>query len=335
MKYLLAAVLLAIFSIPSARLAQGAQPVPAGQPVTIGAQAGGTLSWVIHAMQHYGYDKQYHLDLKVKRLANKTAARLALRAGTVDLEVTDFISAQLMHDNGLPLQVVFPYSKATGGIVVCASSDIRTIADLKDRRIAATAANDNSLLFLRALSIKTQGVDAQVANRILSAAPPLMESLLGRGDVDAAIPYWHFVARMVGSGQYRELISDADMLQQLGLDSNVPLLVLVARDDLDPKTTANFIQALVATTNRMKTDDAIWQDILAKGLYKLPDPALFPAVRARWAAGLPSEWTAQNVDALKGLVDRLVAVAGADVIGVDDIDPAIFNTGYDPWTSRQ
>lgn len=335
MKYVLAAVLLAAFLIPGTRMAHGAQPVQAAQTIIVGAQASGTLSWVIYAMQHYGFDKQYHLDLKVKRLANKTAANLALRAGAVDIEVTDFISAQLMYNTGVPLQVVFPYSKATGGIVVRTSNDIRTIADLKGRRIAATAVNDNGLLFLRALLIKTQGFDAQTANKIVLAAPPLMEALLARGDVDAAIPYWHFVARMVGSGQYRELISDVDMLQQLGLDANVPLLVLVAREDLGPKVTANFIKALVATTSKMKIDDTIWQDILAKGLYKLPDPALFPAVRARWEAGLPSEWTPQNVHALMRLVDKLVAVAGPDVIGVSKIDPSIFNTEFDPWGSPQ
>lgn len=338
MKHVLGAILLALCLLPGSRPAHGAQPAQpaeAAQTVTIGAQATGTLSWVIYAMQRYGFDKQYHLDLKVKLLANKTAARLALRAGTVDLEVTDFISAQLMHNNGLPLQVVFPYSKATGGVVVRASSDIRTIADLKGRKIAATAVNDNSLLFLRALLIKTHGFDTQTATKVIAAAPPLMESLLARHDIDAAIPYWHFVARMVGSGQYRELISDADILQQLGLDANVPLLVLVAREDLGHQATANFIRALVATTNRMKTDDAIWQGILDQGLYKLPDPAMFPAVRARWEAGLPIEWKPRNVDALANLVDRLVAVAGANVIGVGKIDPAIFNTGYDPWATPQ
>lgn len=335
MKYVLGAVLAATSLFLGARMAHGTQPERAEQTVTVGAQATGTLSWVMYAMQHYGFDKQYHLNLKVKRLANKTAAMLALRAGSVDLEVTDFISAQLMYNNGVPLQVVFPYSKATGGIVVRTSSDIKTVDDLKGRRIAATAVNDNSLLFLRTLLIKTHGSDAQAANRIVSAAPPLMESLLGRGDVDAAIPYWHFVARMVGSGKYRELISDADVLQQLGLDANLPLLVLVARKELDAKVTANFIKALVATTAKMRADDAIWQDILDQGLYKLPDPALFPAVRARWEAGLPSEWNRQNVDALARLVDKLVAVAGVGVIGVSKIDPLIFNTGYDPWASQQ
>ncbi len=307
--------------------AQKGQPV---QTVNIGVQATGTFSWVIYAMQQYGFDRKYNLNLTVRRLANKSAAELALREGSVDITVDDFIAVQILHNRGVPVHVIYPYSKATGGVVVAKNSNIETVADLKDKKIAAPAVNDKSLLILRALAIDKYGFDPQDDSHILVAAPPLMESLLARGDIDAALPYWHFVARMTGSGKERELVSDVDMLRQLGLDTNLPLLVVAARKDLDDAAAKNFVTAMVATTNRMKTDPAIWQEILRKGLYSLPDPSLFPAVRARWEAGLPTEWNQADVEALVTLASRLIEVAGARALGVKKIDPQVYDTGYAP-----
>jgi NitT/TauT family transport system substrate-binding protein len=334
MRYIRITFLLAALSLLGVVAAQGAQQQQEGQEevhtVNIGMQATGTFSWVIFAMQHYGFDKQYHLKLNVKKLASKSASKLALRAGAVDIVVDDFIGAQILHDSGVPVHVIYPYSKATGGVVVKEDSNIKSVADLKGKKIAASALNDKSLLILRALAIAKYNFDPQDASHILAAAPPLMESLLAKGDIDAAIPYWHFVARMVASGKYRELISDVDMLKQLNFNTNVALLVVVAREDLNHAAAGDFVKALVATTDKMKTDDAIWQDILNKGLYSLPDPSLFPAVRARWEEGLPTEWNQTDVNAMVKLVQQLVNVAGADVVGVKKIDPQVYDTEFAP-----
>lgn len=330
MRYIRFFALLAALLLAGAVAAQGAQQEQEMPTIHVGMQATGTFSWVIYAMQHYGFPQKYGFKLDAKTLASKSAARLALRGGTVGIVVDDFIGAQVMANNGVPVHVIYPYSKDTGGVVVRADGDIKTIADLKGKKIAASALNDKSLLILRALAIAKYNFDPQDASHLLAAAPPLMASLLDKGDIDAAIPYWHFVARMVASGKYSELISDVDMLKQLGMNTNLPLLVVVGRTGLNPTAAEDFVKALVATTNKMKTDDAIWQDILDKGLYSLPNPSLFPAVRALWEKGLPTEWNQSDVEALVKLTDRLVAVAGADVVGVSKVDPKVYDTEFQP-----
>lgn len=302
----------------------------AATAVRIGNQASGTFGWVLYAMEHFGIDKEYGLRLQTTTYATKQAAEIALRAGEVDIAVDDFINTALMRSRGIPIKAVYPYSLATGEVVVPAGSGIKGLADLKGKRIAAASLGDKSLLILRALTSSQYGFDPQVDGATLSASPPLMSELLDRGEMDAAIPYWHFAARMIGSGQYRSLMSVTDMLAALGLSTDLPILVIVARDKANPDMVRTFLRAFQATTKRMQSDDGIWQAILDEELYSLPDPSLFPSVRAAWVAGLPRNWTRQTIDGLVRLTERLVAVAGEDVVGVARVDPATFSMALAP-----
>ncbi len=313
-------------------LAGGAASAQEAHTIRVGLQATGTFSWVVHAMQYYGIDEQENLTVEPTTFASKQATDLALRAGDVDVVVDDFIGVVLNRQNGIPVQAVYPYSKATGGVVVRQDSPIASIEDLKGKTIAASALDDKSLLILRALSTSKYGFDPQVDGKTLAAAPPLMTQLLQSGEIDAAIPYWHFVARMTASGDFRQLVSVSDMLDELGLRTDLPILVVAAREGADPQAVTTFLRALNETEARMKADtmDGVWQSILDEQLYSLPDPSLFPAVRKLWEEGLPDGWNQDMIDGLTTLVDRLVQVAGPDVVGVDSLPADAFTTRFAP-----
>lgn len=318
--------LAAFFTLATAAFAQEVRTINVGQ------QASGTFSWITHAMDYYGIDEEYGLDVQETTYASKQATQLALRAGEADLVVDDFINAVIMREGGTPVRAIYPFSKATGGVVVAADGDIKSIADLRGKTIAASALSDKSLLILRTLTVSEYGFDPQEDGETMQAAPPLMTELLERGEIDAAIPYWHFVARMTASGEYMDLMPVTAMLDELGMRSDLPILVVVAREGADPETVTTFLAAMNETIDRMKadSDDGVWQSILDAELYSLPDPSQFPEVRKRWEAGLPEEWTEEMIDGLVQLVDRLVEVAGPDVVGVEQIDPAAFTTEYNP-----
>jgi NitT/TauT family transport system substrate-binding protein len=246
--------------------------------------------------------------------------------------VDDFVGAVSMRQRGVPVRAVYPYSTATGGVVVRADGDIHSIADLRGKTIAASSLDDKSLLILRALTKTKHGFDPQDDGETLQAAPWLMAGLLDNGEIDAGLPYWHFVARLTATGKYVDLMRVTTMLDELGLRSDLPILVVVARDGADPETVRTFLRAMNATIEAMKADsmDGVWQSILDNELYSLPDPSAFPAVRARWEAGLPTAWTRAQIDGLVTLVQELVAVAGSDLVGIDRVDPDAFTTALNP-----
>src|SRR5690625_4261351 len=150
LKTILAAAALSI-GIGTAALAQDTHTVQVGQ------QASGTFSWITHAMRYYGLDMKYNLNLVEDTYATKPAAQLALQAGEVDVIVDDFIGAVNMREAGVPVRAIWPFSKATGGVVVPADSELHTVADLQGHTIAAAALNAQSLLILRSYLTSKSG----------------------------------------------------------------------------------------------------------------------------------------------------------------------------------
>lgn len=300
--------------------------------VRVGLQAVGTFSWVVHAMGHFGVDEEFGLTVDATTYASKQATEIALRADEVDIVVDDFVGVVLTRQRGVPVQAVYPYAKAVGGVVVRAGGPIATIADLEGKTIAAASLDDKSLLILRALTTTRYGFDPQVDGKTLQAAPWLMSGLLEEGEIDAAIPYWHFVSRMTATGEFEDIMTVTEMLEELGLRSDLPLLVVVARETAAPEAVRTFLAALQETTRRMEADDmdGIWQSILDHELYSLPDPSAFPEVRARWEAGLPDAWNAEMIDQLAALVDRLVEIAGPEVLGVESLPAGSYTTELAP-----
>lgn len=300
-----------------------------------GLQATGTYSWVVFAMEYFGIDEELGLTLEPVTYATKQATEIALRAGDVDVVVDDFIGAVQMRERGVEVRAVYPYSRATGGVVVPTDSEVQGIEDLQGKRIGAASLDDKSLLILRTLAVSQYGFDPQDESEILAISPPLMEELMGSGELEVAIPYWHFLARMTGTGDYRDLMSADAMLEQLGLSSDLPILVMVARDGVDPEALRTFLRGIDMTIARMQEDDGVWDAILDADLYSLPDPSLFPEVRARWEAGIPEAWTQETIDGLVTLTEELVAVAGEEVVGTASVDPAAFTTEFAPQRSAQ
>lgn len=296
--------------------------------VRVGLQASGTFSWVVHAAEYFGTADEMGLVIEAETYATKQATEIALRSGDVDIVVDDFVGVVQMRSRDVPVRGVYPYSRATGGVVV--GDEVQTIADLAGKTIGAASLDDKSLLILRALSVSQYGFDPQTDSNVIAASPPLMEELLLQGELEVAIPYWHFVPRMTATGEYRDLMNVSEMLSELGLSPDLPLLVIAARDEMDAATLKTFLRVFKATLTRMQNDDGVWTSILDNELYSLPDPSVFPSVRSRWEAGLPQTWTQETITGLVELTEALVEVAGAEVVGVEAIDPAAFTTEFIP-----
>src|SRR5690606_16540202 len=300
--------------------------------VNAAMEATGTFSWIVHAMDYFGTAEANGIRVVGTPYASKQATEIALRSGEADVKVDDFLAPVLLRQAGINASGIYPYATAIGGLVVPVDSDIQGLEDLDGRTIAAGALRDKSVLILRTLTISQYGFDIG-DDQVVQAAPPLMMELTASGEVDAALPLWHWVARMEAAGVGREIISVADMLEQLGLPRDLPNLVVVARDDMDDELKTRFIAALQDTFEVMlatPADDPFWQTILDEGLYSLPDPRQFPSVVERWKAGTTDKWDQESIDGLVAMVERLVELAGPEAVGVERIDPDAYTTAFLP-----
>ena len=62
------------------------------------------------------------------------------------------------------------------------------------------------------------------------AAPPLLNELIERNEIDAVLNYWHYNARLKSKG-YRELLSIENILKDLGIKTKIPAYGWVFSED--------------------------------------------------------------------------------------------------------
>jgi sulfonate transport system substrate-binding protein len=98
--------------------------------------------------------------------AGSNKANEALRAGAIDVGSTAGSAALLARSNGSPIQVIDIYSQPEwAALVVPAGSPIKTVSDLKGKRIAATKGTDPYFFLLQALDeagLKASDVTVEV-----------------------------------------------------------------------------------------------------------------------------------------------------------------------------
>jgi sulfonate transport system substrate-binding protein len=121
-----------------------------------------------------------------------------LSSGSADLASTAGAAALLARTNGVPLKVVYVYSKPEWtALVVAASSPITKVADLKGKKIAATRGTDPFFFLLR--SLRAAGLD-QHDVELVHLQHGDGRLALQRGDVDA----WAGLDPFMASAELRE-----------------------------------------------------------------------------------------------------------------------------------
>ncbi len=153
----------------------GVSGVPCGAADTIrlAVQKTGTFAWELAVIRAHGLDKKANLALQVDELASPEAGKVALRGGAADVIVSDWL--WVARERGLGAKLTFyPYSSALGAVMVPDASSIRTLADLKGRKLAVAGGPiDKSWLLLQA-SMKQDGIDLKSESTIVYGSPPLL-----------------------------------------------------------------------------------------------------------------------------------------------------------------
>src|ERR1700716_4362361 len=190
-----------------------AAPSRAAETIRLAVQKTGTFTWELAVIRAHGLDRQANLLLQVNELASPEAGKIALRGGGADVIVSDWL--WVSRERGLGAKLTFyPYSSALGAVMVPNVSSIRTLTDLKGRKLAVAGGPiDKNWLLLRA-SMKQDGIDLKSESTILYGAPPLLAAKTLSGEMDATVNYWNFCAALEAKG-LRRLIGIEDLLPKL------------------------------------------------------------------------------------------------------------------------
>jgi NitT/TauT family transport system substrate-binding protein len=178
--------------------------------VRVAVQKTGTFAWELAVIRAHGLDKQANLSVEVLELASPEAGKIALRAGNADIVVTDWLWVSRERKLGARL-TFYPYSSALGAVMVPASSTIRSLADLKGRKLAVAGGPIDKNWLLLLASLKQDGIDLKSDATIAYGAPPLLAAKMLGGEMDATVNYWNFCATLEAKG-FRRIAGIEDLL---------------------------------------------------------------------------------------------------------------------------
>ncbi len=287
----------------------------AAEKIRVGVLKFGTVNWEIDTILHHEFDKKNGIEIDVVALAGNEATRIALLSGAVDIIVSDWLFVSRQRAEGMPLTFV-PYSTSVGAIMVPAGSDIATLADLKGKTIGVAGGPlDKSWLMLRGLAEGKAGFDLAGQTTQAYAAPPLLAEKLRQGELDAAINYWHYNARLEAEG-YRMLVSAQEAAAALGADGDISAIGYVfdetwANDNVE--SVLGFVQASRDAKALLATSEEAW--LRLKPMMKANDEAVFDTLVKRYRQGIPSRPIAAEEADTARIYDYLARIGGEKLVG--------------------
>src|SRR3954449_3837839 len=303
-------MLLAVVALSAAQIAM----CGAADAIRVAVQKTGTFGWELAVIRAHGLDQQANLSIRLVELASPEAGKIALRAGAADVIISDWL--WVSRERGLGAKLTFyPYSSALGAVMVPNSSPIRTLADLKGRKLAVAGGPiDKNWLLLRA-SMKQDGIDPKSESTIVYGAPPLLAAKTLSGEMDATLNYWNFCAALEAKG-FRRLVAVEDLLPKLGAKGRTAMIGYVFDEkwaNANQDKIARFIAMTRAAKEILSTSDAEWEKIAA--LTGAPDTATLRAYRDRYREGIPRRPVADEEADARILYRVLADIGGRELVG--------------------
>jgi NitT/TauT family transport system substrate-binding protein len=290
------------------------QPAFAETPVRIATLKTGTVAWEVDTIIHNGLDKKHGIALSLVPVSGKQSADVMLAGGEADVIVSDWIWVSRQRNAGADYTFA-PYSRQVGSIVVKGDSAIKSLADLKGKKIGvAGGPTDKSWVIFQALARKDLDLDLATQAEPVFAAPPLLNENLASGEIDAVITFWHFAAKLRANGG-RDIATVADAAKSLGLDTETPLLGYVFSEKWS-KDNGDAAMKLVAASADAKallaTNDKEWDRL--RPMMNVKTDAEFEALKAGFRAGIPKS-DAVNAEAAAALFALLGKIGSAELVG--------------------
>ena len=298
----------------------------AADRIRIAAQKTGTLAWELEIINAHGLDKKADLDIQVVELASTEAGKIALRSGSADLIVSDWLWVARERSLGDNL-VFFPYTSTLGAVMVPGNSTVRDLADLKGKKLAVAGGPlDKSWLMLQAVA-RRDGLDLRTQATVVYGAPPLLSEKALQRENDATLTYWNFCAELEGKGFKRGIDMEA-IEKRLGASGPVAMVGYAFDAGWAAKnksTIARFLDAAAQAKEILANSQAEWQRLAPR--IGVNDSTGLEIYRRRYSDGIPRRPIRdEERDAMK--LYRVLAEIDAGLIGAArDLDRGMF---YDP-----
>jgi NitT/TauT family transport system substrate-binding protein len=207
------------------------------------------------------YKKRFGLDVRFVLLENPADKLAAFRKGDVDImwnTVDNWArEASILQENGQKAKSILMQDWSRGGDGIVSLAGIKSIEDLKDKRIACTLFTPSHFLLLYLLSqsgLSPQERATVEKNIVTTTDAPAAAAMFKARQVDAAVTWEPDLSAAVAARG-----DEAHVLVSTGNATNIIADTLIARQDLidrSPGTVRDFVQGWFEGIEMIKRDPA-------------------------------------------------------------------------------
>ena len=282
----------------------------AQENLRIGVLAFGTVNWELDVLKHHNLDKKYGFNLDVVELASKNAQLVSLQSKDVNMIVNDWIWVNTQKAKGKNFSF-YPYSKATGTLLVNENSNINTLLDLKGKHLGiAGGVYDKTWLLFRAYSKSKYDIDLKDIVNPLFASAPILYKKMQDDSLQAAINFWHFNAKLE-SKNIKALIEISEILKELDIQKDVSFVgwTFDTKFANENKDLINaFLKASKESKEILKNSDEEWNRI--KEQMSVKNDKEFEALKNGYKKGIIEEFDENSIGDLQKVFKILLTEGG-------------------------
>ena len=286
----------------------------AADRIRLAVQRTGTLAWELDVIRTHGLDRKLGLEIDTIELASTEAGKIALKGGSADLMLSDWLWVARERSLGDSL-VFYPSSSTLGAVMVPPQSPIREVADLKGKKLAVAGGPlDKSWLLLQALA-RRAGIDLKRQATIVYGAPPLLSEKALQGELDATLTFWNFCADLESKGHRRAIAMDRVMT---GLGAKGPIAIVGYTFDggwaaRNRSTVDRFLDAARQAKDILAASATEWQRLAPR--IRVSDPSALAIYRQRYGEGIVRRPLAEEEADARALYLVLAEIGGSELVG--------------------
>ncbi len=221
----------------------------------------GIATWAGFGTGMVGMEKGFFGDIIVetKILDVSTARHSAFISGNIDIMISSVDLYAQEAAQKITGQVFLVTDESMGGDGIVVSDSIKTIEDLKGKKVAFNRGGPSDYLLYKALSDKGVGLD-EIVQVEVDDPSKAGDAFLG-GAVDAAVTWEPFLSQVVTSGKGRILLTTKDY-------PNIIVDILVASDKLaaNEELLKRFMDGWLKSVDFIKANPTEAAIIMSKGL---------------------------------------------------------------------
>src|SRR5262249_21683421 len=232
----------------------------AADRIRVAVQRTGTLGWELDVIKAHGLDRKGNVEIRAIELASPEAGKIAIRGGSADLMLSDWLWVTRERALGDNL-VFYPSSSTVGAVMVPPNSTIRSVADLRGKKIAVAGGPlDKGWLLLQGFA-RRSNLDLRRQATLVYGAPPLLSEKALQGEHDATLTLYNFCVHIEGKGFKRAIMIDA-VMKELGAKSAVAILGFTFDGGWAAKNKAavdRFLEVATRAKEILATSESEWQ----------------------------------------------------------------------------